>query len=200
MRLFIIIIYISIFLLSYAVPLLAGPFGLDMGMTLQQVKKVSSIKPSKGSFIYYSAKLPKNHISFEKYVLYITPKNGLCKISAIGKDVTTSVYGNQLISEYEQIEKTLTSKYGKSDHKFDYLNNGSIWNNDNEWTMALKLKERMLQTPWAGISTSLPDSLKSVVLEAFASDANTGYFTVDYEFENYSDCVREARKVEQDSL
>jgi hypothetical protein len=178
----------------------AGPFGLEMGMTLKQIQKISDTKQGQAPYVYEAKKLPKNHKSFEKYYMTISSKNGLCKITAIGKDINTSSYGTEIVSSFETIEKNLTDKYGEN-KKYDFLKSESIWSKDNEWTMALKLKERTLAAFWtAKDGANLIENVKSIMLEASATNQHTGYYVVSYEFNNIDACREEVSSKEQESL
>lgn len=185
---------------AFSYPSFAGPFGLEMGMTLSQLKKISDVKPSKVSYIYLASKLPKGNNSFEEYSLFISPKTGLCKIRGIGKDIDTSVYGTAIISEFDKIDQLLSNKYGER-KKFDYLKSESIWSKDNEWTMALKLEERVLAAFWKeAYASKLSDNIKNILLQANGINQNKGYIDISYEFDNFSICSGEFKHMEQDSL
>jgi len=137
----------------------AGPFGLSAGMTKAQLNKIIKLKPS-GKHTCKVSSVPKSNSAFESYILLITPKAGLCKIMAIGKTVTTSVHGTELIQVHDILSETLTKKYG-SGTRYDFLKSGSIWHEPQEWMMGLKLKERVLATSWPeSEGATLPDNLK----------------------------------------
>ena len=66
---------------------MAGPFGLNMGMSLKEIggkpKKIANGK-------YEIVDIPKPHSAFESYIVQVSPKSGLCWIKAISKDIATS--------------------------------------------------------------------------------------------------------------
>lgn len=180
--------------------LYAGPFGLEMGMTLKQIQKITDAKPTKSTNVYVVKKVPKQHNSIEYYNLFIGSKSGLCKINAVSKDISTSSYGTEFMSSFEAMENSLKAKYGEN-KKYDYLKRDSIWSKDNEWTMALKLKERILVAFWdKEIGANMSDSIVGIELEANGLSQQTGYYTLSYQFSNFSECKDEREKNVVDAL
>lgn len=163
----------------------AGPLGLDMGMSFKALNMQLKLK-KEGKYTYSAKSLPKGHSEFDEYRLLISPKHGLCKLSAF-KDVSTSVYGTELHSEFEHLERTLTSKYGQG-KKFDFLRNGSIWKEPRDWMMGLLKDERFLMTVWELGERELPDNITSIKLKVFALSTDTAMIELGYEFKNSNDC------------
>lgn len=189
-----------LFAILHANTVVAGPFGLDMGMTLKQIHKLTDIKPAKATFEYVTNKLPKSNKAFEKYIIYVSPKNGLCKITAIGNDINTSSHGSELVSSFKAMEAKLTGKYGQN-KKYDFLKSESIWSKDNDWTTALKLNERILASFWpAKEDANLIENIKTIMLEASALDQHKGYYVLRYEFKNVDACNEEINIKEGESL
>lgn len=169
----------------------AGPFGLSAGMTLNEVKKQGTL--TEISRHYYEMKNLKNgNPAFEAYMLVITPNQGLCKIVAIGKDVSTSVYGDDLRSTFNALGSALSKKYGTPGDDFDFLRKGSIWDDDRDWMMSLVKKERYLTKMWTDKKT-LPDSLVGVALSVNANTTSEGWLDVTYEFSNIDACTEERK-------
>ena len=82
-----------------AISAVAGPLGLSKGMTLEEIKRHGNFTLIPGeTLVYSSPTLTNGHPDFEKYEAILTPQHGLCKIIAIGKDVSTSVFGSELRS------------------------------------------------------------------------------------------------------
>ncbi len=169
----------------------AGPFGLSMGM------KKSDIRSELVEFERYQFKtssLPKTHPAFNIYVLQITPKRGLCYIKAVGKTLQTNRYGGSLLLKFNQMEAKLDSAYG-SHERIDRLNSGSIWNEAEDWMMALKKRERYLFTTW-----TLDGDLAKIGLIATALTTESGYLAVEYYFRSHDDCDAERDSVEDSVL
>ena len=173
-----------------AISAVAGPLGLSKGMTLEEIKRHGNftLTPEKTS-VYSSPTLTNGHPDFERYTVILTPQHGLCKIMAIGKDVSTSVYGSELRSSFEGLSNALSTKYGKSNSAFNFLQAGSIWNEPNEWMMGLFKKERTLSSYWYDSKKKLPDSIHTISLSANALATSKGWITLNYEFDNVDDCI-----------
>jgi len=181
-------------LVTYAT---AGPFGLEIGMSLGQIEN-DSIKVSHGK--YKISNIPKPHSAFETYIVQATPKSGLCWIKAIGIDINTSTHGVEIKSEFRDMKKRLEEIYGK--YKIiDILLPGSIWNEPNDWMMGLIKKERFLGAIWEeGEGSTLPNDLKQVGLIASAINSNKGFISIEYSFANIDDCEAELSAIEDEAL
>jgi hypothetical protein len=175
----------------------SGPFGLWMGMRLDDFEEELT---DLGRGKYSADSVPKKHSAFESYVLQITPRCGLSWLKAIGHDVTTSVYGYELQSAFEVMEKKLTAAYGEGE-KSDFLMHGSVWDEPREWMQSLLNKERLLMTSWPDKKgPPLPNNLKKVTLIASALETDSGYIAVSYAFENEDQGDAEIAAAEDDAL
>lgn len=186
------IVTIALILTSSIHGLIAGPFGLKMGMGIDEIDK-DAIEISPG--LYRLSKIPKPHSAFETYAVKIGPLSGLCWIKAIGKDIETSVYGTALKSEFEELNAKITKVYGTGDTT-DMLLTGSIWNEPNDFMMALRKNERLLFTVWEN-----PKNLEKIVqvgLLASATGSDTGHVSLEYSFENKERAEQEISALEDD--
>jgi len=175
----------------------AGPFGLDMGMS---IKKIDPKAKEISSGMYKTTKVPKPHSAFEYYVVQVSKNNGLCWIKAIGKDISTSSYGIELKSAFESMNKKLSKAYGKNETT-DLLMPGSIWNEPNEFMMAMIEKERFLMAIWDKEKGSkLKGNLKQVGLIAKPGGRSKGYLILEYSFSNSEVCDKEIAAQEDDAL
>lgn len=134
-------------LVVFGLPVFAGPFGLDMGMTFAEVTSVCTTEPVPVGNNLYTVTPPNPHQDFETYVVQIHPTYGVYFIKAIGKRVTTSVYGTELHSAFTKIVTALEKTYGPA-KTYDILRPGSIWDEPNDWMMALRKQERFLAAYW----------------------------------------------------
>ena len=165
----------------------AGPLGLEMGMTLSEIQskiKLKSISP----YTFSAATLPDGHPDFDDYRLTITPQHGLCKLTAWTPDIRTSVYGTDVLSEFDNYFKVLSTKYGIA-KRFDFLRSGSIWNERKDWMMALLKKERTLSAFWIDDKITMPDNLSGINIEAYANSRESGMIAISYEFKNAESCI-----------
>jgi hypothetical protein len=184
----------GMFLVSNAI---AGPFGLEMGMSLKEIGgKAEKVAHGK----YNLTNVPKPHSAFEFYVVQVAPKGGLCWIKAIGKDIRTSSYGLELKSAFSDMEEKLEKSYGKH-KKMDNLLQGSIWDEPNDWMMGLIKKERILAAIWEeSEGSNLPADLKQIGLIASPSARDKGYISIEYSFTNMDTCEAELDAQEDDAL
>ncbi len=177
--------------------ILAGPFGLEMGMTLDQIdKNAKMLAPGK----YQTKLVPKPHSSFEYYILQISPKTGLCWIKAVGNDLKVNTYGHALQTAFDEMRQRLGTIYGSSELT-DRLLPGSIWNEPKDWMPGLVKNERILIAKWnKPKNDSLKGDVDIVVLAAKANKRESGYLAVDYHFKNEANCDKEIDAQADDSL
>lgn len=176
---------------------MAGPFGLDMGMTLKDMGgKAEKVANGK----YKLTTVPKPHSAFEAYVVQLAPKGGLCWIKAIGKDIPTSAYGIELKSAFNDMKGKLEKVYGKHETT-DLLMPGSIWDEPNDFMMAMIKKERFLMAIWDNEKGStFTDNIKKVGLIALPAGRDKGYISVEYSFTNEKACEAELAAQEDGAL
>lgn len=190
-------LFISFFLLLSFGNAAAGPFGLDMGMSLKDI----GAEPEKVAHGKYKIiNPPKSHSAFESYVVELAPKTGLCFIKAVGKDIRTSSYGLELQSAFNEMKGKLSEAYGESETT-DMLFPGSIWDEPDDWMMGLIKKERHLMAIWdQEHGSSLPPDISSIGLAARPSSGDKGYLVVEYYFTNEPLCVAELAAQEDHAL
>lgn len=180
---------------------IAGPFGLNKGMTLEELKKHGNFTPAGQPFVYTSKTLTNGHPDFEVYTVVLTPEHGLCKIQAVGSNIDSSSYGSELESKFKDLTSAMAGKYGSQGRNFDFLRSGSIWNEPKDWMMGLLKKERTLTTFWSPPeSQNLPDSLATIVVEAIALSGSKGYIKLGYDFDNISGCLETLKAKKNSNL
>jgi len=109
------------------------------------------------------------------------------KIRAIGKDINTNGFGEQLKSAYLDIQKAVTSAYGSPERSFDFLQSGSIWTESNHWMMGLFKEERTLATFWS--PQQHVNHVTSIQLEAVPLSSSVGYISLSYELEGFAEYI-----------
>ena len=177
-----------------------GPFGLKMGLSIEETKSlISGISKSEESeWIYHADTVPIPHSDFESYSLRFSQTNGLCKISAIGKDIKSGDSGSEIKSVFNSLDESLSKKYGKG-KKYDFTS--SKYESPEYWMMYLLKKNRTLTKFWMKeYGSTLSNNLSAIQLNANAIDMSTGYLILNYEFENFSDCVDEAKSEKSKAL
>ena len=192
---------ISIFIaISFPLEVLSGQFGLEVGETKKSIANKGVILKDDGSYWYYTNKLPKGNPKFKEYGLIITPNTGLCKIVAYTDNIYTNSFGTELKSEFNFFATALENKYGNSE-KYDFLSSGSIWTDDNYWTMGLLKKERYLQNTWnKEYGSNLPSYINFLSVRAIATRSDEGSIIVSYEFSNTDECFKEQDELETQNL
>ncbi len=158
-----------------------GPFGIYMGMSLNDVgSNPEQIAPGG----YKLTNVPKPHSAFESYLVKATPQHGISMVKAVGKNIETNVYGQQLQSAFKEMENKLFSIYGKHE-TIDTLLPGSIWNEPKDWMQARLIKQRYLLAVWSKDKGSqMIDDLKEIILSAEVLNTSVGYIVIEYHFSN----------------
>jgi hypothetical protein len=188
--------FLLIFLFPFfSFQVLAGPFGLEQGMSLEQIKKITKLEETDIKFVYRTINLPKGTDEIHTYTLIITPTEGLCKINAFTRDIPTSPDGKELRDEFDSYVKILSEKYGSvpASNKQDFLHADSIWKDSKYWMRSLGVSERTLAYFWfTEKSKPLPDSISAIQLKALvgANAISPGFLVVGYEFNNSDKCMR----------
>lgn len=171
-----------------------------MGLSIEEIKSlISGISKSEESeLIYHTDTVPIPHSDFESYSLRFSQKNGLCKILAIGKDIKSGDSGSEVKSVFNSLDESLSKKYGKG-KKYDFTS--SKYESPEYWMMHLLKKNRTLVKFWMKeYGSTLSNNLSAIELNANASSLSTGYLTLSYEFENFSECVDEAKSEKSKAL
>jgi len=183
----------SIFSISKA---FCGPFGLDFGMTYEQVSNISKTEPINIKEDYYLITPPNTNDQFEVYVVCIHPKCGIYLIKAVSKDINSNAQGTALRSRFNDLVSTVEKTYGKC-KKEDFAVKGSYWGNQPDYYMyALARDERVLMATWGKKEGSkLPPEILAIFVEAKAENSSTGYLIIEYYSKNY-DII----KAEQESV
>jgi hypothetical protein len=178
-------------------PVVAGPFGLEMGMQRSDLPdQGKEITP----FKIQVTEVPKKHSYFKSYVLKFGPKRGLCYIKAVGKDIKTDEYGTELKKAFSNMEFKLQGIYGQY-KQADILRTDSSSDDADEWMESLKDGERILAAYWDnGKGSAMKGSLASVILAAQGASEEVGYLVIDYKFDNYAQCESEISTLEDDVL
>jgi len=183
--------------ISFAI---AQPFGIKMGMTLDDLIAMGcNPKPRDGLPHWYDITPPQTHPSFESYSVQISKNYGVFAIVAFSKPTKTSVYGEAIKDEFDKIKNQISISYGQS-KDYDLVKTGSIWDEPKDWMMALLKEERILDAFWAPeYGSILPDDISSVSLHAGAPNISTGWLALRYESADYEEASAEI-EAEQGSV
>lgn len=191
----------------------AGPFGLNPGATLEEVRKSGAFVDGREEYSYVTKSLVNGHPDFQSYAVWVTPREGLCRVVAITGDVYVNAYGRQIKDMFRKLTSALESKYGTPrisldiSKTVDLSKNFGFWNldgvfiDDDAWMDSLLAKRRTLRAEWQDVRVSSSavssdaapasrsvDSLVNVTLEGIAKSPSTAYLRLDYQFGNFTTC------------
>jgi hypothetical protein len=188
---------VFVFLLTHFA--VAGPFGLEMGMSIEALKSgagMASAEPGTMQVI----NPPKPNPRFKYYYAWATEKVGLYSIGAVQPEIETSAYGDELRSAFSSLVSTLEKIYGKA-RIVDGLKAGSIWNEPRDWMTGLLKKERVLAAYWTRqYQSKLPADLDGVSVEAKAISGDTGGILLRYQSTKFEEAQKELSSAEAGSL
>ena len=175
-----------------------GPFGLEMGLGLEEVQMIVPSLAVDDPGIYTADNVPVAHAAFESYILQFSQSSGLCALTAIGKDIDSGQTGSEVRSRFESLAEGITAKYGQG-KKYDFAT--GLMDGHQYWMIALSDKNRTLAQFWnKEAGSTMPDDLSGISLQAHALNMRTGYVNLRYEFANVDDCINEAKARENQAL
>lgn len=176
------VVMFSISLLC-SVVLFAGPFGLEMGWTKQDlIENNVEILVDDGNSLMVEP--PSPHSSFDAYLLSINSEYGLYSIFAISDSISTSENGRQFLSEYNHIKEQLISSYGDPTKDINFLSYGSIWDEPQDFMMSLITQDRLLGCIW---ELDEDNGNMTVSLIPRAESLSSGYLAIIYRSSNYDE-------------
>lgn len=163
---------------------LAGPFGIEMGMSLEEVEKACKTAHVHLEGDIYEITPPKTNNRFQTYSVRIDQDYGVYWLKAVGKRIKTNSYGNELKLEFNQLVESIRKTYGKESIQIDSLQRGSIWNSPQDFMLALESGERELYALWSLELESIIDEiidftqssehlLKDTILQNLIKDKNS---------------------------
>lgn len=131
-------------------PVFAGPFGIEMGMSLSELKQVCRTNPKWIKDNVYEIVPPKTHEQFETYYVRIDPDYGVYWLKAIGKDIYTNGYGGALISAFENLVESIRKTYGDRELYQDTgIRKHSYWKKEKYFMQSLIEGDRKMQALWS---------------------------------------------------
>lgn len=137
------------FLFICSLSVFAGPFGLDMGMTLEEVAEAcGGIEPEYISDDRYYIQPVKSHPLFEGYVVWISEAEGLYYIKGISREIQANDYGTEVKQEFARLLSPLERKYGKF-AKTDKISKDSLYQEDKYWMSSLARGSRTFEAHWS---------------------------------------------------
>lgn len=162
----------------------SGPFGLKMGMTLEQITQAcNNTKPKQIEGDKYYVYPAKTHPLFKTYIAYVDSSEGLYCLQAVSDNITTNDYGTELKQAFAEIKDRISKTYGNP-RMIDVFDPNSIWKGDSDWLTALEEGARIYAAIW---ERQLKDDLVSVYINTSANWIyKVGWITLEYDFKNKS--------------
>jgi len=148
----------------------AAPFGLKMGMTIEEIAEQCEEEPSFVKDDIYLVKPIKKHPLFSYYAVYVNEKTGLYQIRAISDSMTCNAYGTEIQNAFNSVKDRIAKTYGKPRiiNKVD-ASLSDYMKQDKYWFYNLKNGAQQLSAIW-GEKTELADNLISVALDCVADN------------------------------
>ena len=151
--------------------LYAAPFGLKIGMTIEEIAEQCEEEPSFVKDDIYLIKPIKKHPLFSYYAVYVSEKTGLYQIRAISDSVTCNDYGTEIQNEFNNVKDRIAKTYGKPRiiNKVD-ASLSDYMKQDKNWFYNLKNGAQQLSAIW-GEKSELADGLSRVALDCVADNS-----------------------------
>lgn len=160
-----VLIYVFVFL---SIAIFASPFGLKMGMTIDEIAEQCEEYPSLVKDEIYLVKPIKKHPLFSYYAVYVNEKTGLYQIRAISDSISCNKYGTEIKNAFTSIKDRIAKTYGKPKVNDRYKNTAdSYYQKDEYWFYSLREGSRELSAIW-GEKTTLIDDLECIALDCTA--------------------------------
>jgi hypothetical protein len=173
----------------------AGPFGIDMGMSLAEVRSVCKTAPVHVEGDLYQVSPSKSSGSFDMYAVSIDPDYGVYWLKALGKDIHTNGYGRELRSEFNNIVESIGKTYGQH-QTLDFCEEDEVFDDPKYFMYTLEKGGRMLAALWnAEFLSKLPDDITGIAISAHALSDDKGYIALEYEFANADEVEAKAATV-----
>lgn len=178
-----------------------GPFGLEKGISgAELVSSLGFVRNDDISPFSYSGTPPKPVDDLDTYDLIVTPKAGLCRISAREDVKVVNGSGDQLKAAADRYAAILELKYGSNFDKSEDIREDVYRRNPHFWMQGLQEKSVSYRYLWSNADSALPYQLKRVIINVTATDITRGYVTVSYDFDNASECVAEMQAHKASSM
>lgn len=179
---------LSILFLFLLTSLVFGaPFGLKMGMTLDEIAAAcNGEKPVFLEADRYLIKPAKRHPIFEHYMVCVNENTGLYQIKAVSSSVATNKYGTELQNAFYAAKDRIAKTYGQPTLIDEVDTNiEKMYQQNDYWFYTLSEGSRVLTAVWD--NEHLADNLKTVALECVSKSgfySGTGYLVLHYYFIN----------------
>ena len=126
--------------------LCAGPFGLSMGMNLDEIRDAcGGVRPQKAAEVsgldfdddMYVIFPEKTHSAFEVYFAWVDEDAGLYAIRAASSEIPDDGYGENVKTRFYSVAESISKTYGKPEIADAYRGERGFFDGDSMWMMAL---------------------------------------------------------------
>jgi hypothetical protein len=132
-------------------------------------------------FVTFHA-VPNPHPDMKRYRGTWDPKAGLIAVSASSEVFEDDPRARGARSLYERLKRQLSSVYGSCD-AVEFLDDGAIWDGENEFVKSLLTEERTHMSVWSEKAGSKLDSgIKEIFLMIGADREESSEVTILYNF------------------
>jgi hypothetical protein len=184
--------FFSLFIVSNVY---SGPFGIDFGMSLEQLRRISRAVPENIGDDWYIITPPNTHELFEAYAVQIHPTYGVYFIKAISRDIRTNEHGTELINRFNNLVTNIERTYGKYKRR-DILNSESLFKDSQYFMYTLSRGDRELIAFWHRDEGSrLPADISEIIVAAQAEYSSRGNIVIEYYSINYDRIEEEQSSV-----
>lgn len=167
--------------------LFAAPFGLKMGMTVDEIKAAcNDITPKYYERNIYFIIPKKTSALFENYGVFVDEKYGLYEIRCVSEEITTGDDGGELKNRFESAIKAISKTYGEPD-VIDIEANNQI---DNMYFTKLRNGKISPRVQWTKNKKMRESNIKKIEIKIIPDDRgytsykNIGCIVLNYYFDN----------------
>lgn len=179
-------LFLLLILLSAPILLFSAPFGLSMGMTLDDLTEAcdgADLEHIEDDCYYVFP--VKKHPLFKHYLAFVDDDEGLYLIRAVSDEISTNDYGTEIQNAFSEIKEHISKTYGRP-RMIDEIASDTLWKDDKYWLRALAEGSRAYAAIWeSSAKNELKDDLNNVSIYASAKNyPQTGWITLEYDFNN----------------
>lgn len=168
-----------------------GPFGFQKGMTRSEIVALvgpKAVDPRVKGEAMRLNKAPEPNAAFQEYLLAISPTDGLVRVVALGKLISTGDDGRELRAAYADLVSDLTEKFGPPATNTDECDRGGALCRPDFWMAALFGKQRRLETTWfqeVPTQAMRQAGVHMITVTAQPASISSGYITCDFQLEGF---------------
>lgn len=160
----------------------SGAFGLNMGMTLSEIKNAcNKVSPKQIEGDKYYVYPIKTHPLFKYYIAYVDDSQGLYCLQAVSDKIETNEYGVEIKEAFAEIKDRVSKTYG-TPKMIDTIDPKSWWQNDSYWLLGISEGARTYSAIW---DSQLKDDVSRVSIKVYGNSVwKYGTITLEYDFSN----------------